>query len=121
MKTIYIAGPMTGLVGFNYKAFDLAAEYFRDQGWNVINPVDLDIESGGPCIRSLPIDTDWNKMPDGLIKDEVIRRDVDAVMQADAIALLTGWGNSMGARAEASLARWRGLDVFYANVDFPAS
>jgi len=121
MKTIYIAGPMTGLVGFNHKAFDFAAKYFCEQGWNVINPVDLDIESGGPCIRSLPSDTDWNKMPDGLIKDEVIRRDVDAVMKADAIALLIGWGNSMGARAEASLARWRGLDVFYANVDFPAS
>lgn len=111
MLKIYIAGPMTGIEGYNFAAFDRAAGYYKSQGWHPINPIDLDLQFSGVDIRGLPGDHDWGSMPEGMNLDDIIRRDVEAIMSADAIALLAGWQESTGANAELRLAVWRGLEV----------
>ncbi len=40
MTTVYIAGPMTGLPGWNYSAFNAAAKTLRDIGIKVENPAE---------------------------------------------------------------------------------
>ena len=41
-----------------------------------------------------------------------IKRDVNAILWADAIALLPGWEKSTGAKAELVIARWAQKQIF---------
>lgn len=93
-KSIYIAGPMTGMPEHNFPAFHAAAERFRKAGWNVANPAE-----------NFRGRTD---MP----RSAYLRADVALLAQCDAIALLPGWERSAGATLEAVLAAEIGLSFF---------
>jgi hypothetical protein len=111
--TCYIAGPMTGYPRFNFDAFDAARDVLLGDGFNVISPADLDREMG--------FDPDINEVTPMLI-DEMQRRDVDAIFKCDMVFVLDGWEKSRGARAEISLANWRGIPVVsYQNRNFTES
>jgi hypothetical protein len=101
-KTLYIAGPMSGLPGYNAAAFDAAAVDLRQRGYRVINPVELDLEVGFDPSTDSPEDFD---LP------AAIRRDVVALIECDAIVMLPGHETSKGATAERHVAIWRGLEV----------
>lgn len=79
--TVYIAGPMTGLINYNYHSFRAAADYLRLSGYQVRNPATYD--------------TDWN--------DHTLYVDLGLKMMdgCNAICLLPGWMSSTGAIAEA--------------------
>ena len=53
--TIYVAGPMRGHDDYNYPAFDRQKQVLEEQGWNVVNPADLDRDDNKPInfIKSL--------------------------------------------------------------------
>lgn len=88
---VYVAGPMTGVVDLNFPAFHEAAGALRQLGCEVFNPADT---AGPKTYREyLTIDLDW------------------ICRQADAIALLPGWQNSKGARAERATAEALGLQI----------
>ncbi|MBF5006979.1 DUF4406 domain-containing protein [Diaphorobacter caeni] len=82
---IYIAGPMTGLPGFNYPAFNAAAESLRAAGHHVENPA----ENPDPACKS------WAGY---------MRMALAQLVTCDAIYLLKGWESSKGARIECDLA-----------------
>lgn len=108
MKKIYIAGPMTGKPDLNFKAFDEAAFYFRKKGWEVVNPADLDREQG----FDLRARADWSDFrPSQERRRSFARRDLKQLIECDAIAMLEGWRDSLGAQAEYALAVWCGLEV----------
>lgn len=96
----YLAGPMRGKPRFNFDAFDEAAQDLFASGWAVTSPADID--------RELGFDPDQHD--ESFFGDiaNIIRRDVEAVLEADAVVALPGWEESMGARAEVALARWAG-------------
>ena len=100
-KRIYIAGPMTGHVEHNYPAFGAAAERFRQAGWQVVNPAD-NFEGR----MDLPRET-------------YLRADVALLVDCDAIALLPGWEESLGAKMEYMLARAFGMKVLDAETLHP--
>jgi hypothetical protein len=106
-KRVYIAGPMTGYPQWNFAAFDAAAADLRQRGYEVVNPVDLDRDVGFDPATSSPEDFD-------LVS--AIRRDVEALVTCQVIALLPGHENSKGATAERHIAYWAGLDV----VEYPS-
>jgi hypothetical protein len=106
-KRVYIAGPMTGYPQWNFAAFDAAAADLRQRGYEVVNPVDLDRDVGFDPATSSPEDFD-------LVS--AIRRDVEALVTCQLIALLPGHENSKGATAERHIAYWAGLDV----VEYPS-
>lgn len=83
MKTLYIAGPMTGIEDWNYPAFNKAQKQLEEAGYTVLNPA---------------------RQPDGLEYAEYLQRALADVFECDAIALLPGWVGSPGARAEVALA-----------------
>ncbi len=99
---IYIAGPMTGLPLYNFPAFDAAAEKLRQRGHRVINPADLD--------RAAGITANTAPLPPGFMR-EAMRRDLNAICDCDAIALLPGWQKSKGVAVEMALARFLGLEI----------
>lgn len=111
-KTVYIAGPMRGLPYFNFPAFDAASADLRSQGFRVISPAEMDNNEGNFDPRKLPADYDWRKPPADFSMKDAVRRDVEAILQADAVCLLPGWQNSTGATAERAIAKWLGLEVF---------
>lgn len=95
MKLIYISGPMTGLPEFNFPAFHAEASRLRNLGYEVVNPAELNTDPSA----------DWH---------ECMRRDLAALMDCDAIALLDGWQKSAGAHLEMHIAHRIGIEILIA-------
>ena len=92
----YLSGPMTGLPGQNYAAFQAAAERLRSQGVQVISPHEIIPPGAGP----------WSWA-------QHMRVDLAALLTADVIVLLPGWDTSRGAQLEKTVADAIGLSVVY--------
>lgn len=112
MRT-YIAGPMRGLIAFNFPAFDDARDRAKAIGLEPISPADLDRASGFDETSHTEVDITPDMMR------EWARRDLDALQTCDAIALLPGWERSTGATAELAVAKWLGLKVLDARTFEP--
>ena len=103
-KTIYIAGPMRGYKDYNFPAFDAATVELEKQGWNVISPAQMD--------RDVGFDPSKGEVTPEFIREAMLR-DVEAIIKhADAIAMLEGWRDSDGARAEWAIAIWKRIPVY---------
>lgn len=97
MTRLYVVGPMRGYDQFNFPAFAEAASLLRDAGYEVCTPAESDLAIGfDPTMNTL----------DGFLLDDAVRRDVEMIIWADGVALLDGWENSRGARAEHAIADW---------------
>lgn len=108
-KVVYCCGPMTGIENFNFDSFYKACAKLESQGYKAINPAAMDAENGYPLVRLQQLTSDEFQV---FLKG-AMKRDLDALQQCDAIALLPGWENSKGARAEKAVAEWLGLEVMY--------
>lgn len=95
MMRIYLSGPMTGLPNFNYPRFHLEAARLRALGYEVVNPAEL----------SEPTDP----------RAVCMRRDIQALMTCDAVAMLPGWTSSHGATLEHACAVQCGMKVVLAS------
>lgn len=84
MKTLYIAGPMTGYPNYNYEAFDKAEKWLREHGYEVLNPT-----------TNKPEEPSW---------DNYMRASIVQVTQADGVAVLRNWQMSAGAALEVHIA-----------------
>lgn len=115
MKRVYLAGPMRGIPEFNFPAFHAAAAQLRAEGYEVFNPAERDEADFGKV--PAPKGCEHQFAADVGLTTEQLRRRVFAADtawicdHADAIALLPGWENSKGARAERSLGEALGLEV----------
>ena len=86
MKRIYLSGAITGRHKSEYEAhFDSAAIFLSQSLWIPVNPVSLN--------------HDHDKT-----YESYIRRDLKALLDCDAIYMLTGWEHSKGARIEFNIA-----------------
>lgn len=104
---VYVAGPMRGLPLYNFPAFDAAENLLTGQGWEVYNPAKVDRDLDG-----LNPETGENIRP----VEVYMRRDFEAILTCDAIAMLPGWRRSEGARREYSVATGIGLEVLDATT-----
>jgi hypothetical protein len=102
MPKVYIAGPMRGYPEYNFPAFDAAARQWRKAGWDVVNPAELDRVAG--------VHEFTDPLPAGFLRD-AMKRDLVAICECDAIALLPGWEQSSGVKVELTLANLLQLSV----------
>lgn len=100
---IYIGGPMRGYPDFNFPAFDEAAGRLREAGHVVSNPAEVD--------RDLGFDETKNDLSEFNV-EEAMHRDFKAILDCEAIVLLPGWRESVGARSEAFVAETTGRALF---------
>lgn len=99
-KIVYLSGPMTGLPDLNYAAFHKAAQILREEGATVINPAE---SFGGDKT---------------LHRGQYFRHDFAVIAAVcDAIVMLPGWMDSMGAKGEIIAASLCGMDIFNAFID----
>lgn len=94
---VYIAGPMTGIQGFNRSEFHSAATLLSSDGHVVLNPAIL---------------------PDGLSDSQYMDICLAMLRCASGIYMLSGWEHSAGARAENAIAEKLGISVMYQGDQF---
>lgn len=113
---VYIAGPMRGIPEFNFPAFHAAAKKLRDEGHLVFNPAEKDNERHGTDISvgNATGDETLAAKQHGFNLRDALAVDAEFICRhADTIALLPGWENSKGARAEKALGDALGHTVIY--------
>lgn len=99
---LYLAGPMRGYEKFNFPEFERATSYLRSLGYEVTSPAEMDLDMGlDPNIANTDEEANFDV-------EDALRRDFEVILKADGIALLDGWQNSTGARAERFVAEKTG-------------
>jgi len=98
---VYVAGPMTGIVDFNFPAFNQAAEMLRSKGYIVENPADHGLVEGA----------EWA---------DYLAYDLTRIGLCGSIYLLPGWEQSKGAQLEVMIAQRLGMGVIYADEEVAA-
>lgn len=108
---IYVAGRMRGLYEFNFPEFLKAAKHLRQLGWEVICPAEHDLDMGFDPVGKMGTDAELEEVDFDM--RGAASWDLQQLTQhSDAIALLPGWKQSAGARAEYAVAKWLGLDIY---------
>lgn len=97
-NSIYIAGPMTGIVDHNFPAFHAAAKQLRAQGYTVFNPAEINADA-------VDVIRPWAWY---------MRKDLAELVKCEAIYLLPGWENSKGATLEMHVAERLGMTIIHA-------
>ena len=97
-NSIYIAGPMTGIVDHNFPAFHAAAKKLRAQGYAVFNPAEINADA-------VDVIRPWSWY---------MRKDLAELVKCEAIYLLPGWENSKGATLEMHVAERLGMTIVHA-------
>ena len=101
----YIAGPMRGHEMNNFPSFFEAALVLRQHGWGIENPAEYDIAAGVDPSKQ---EKDWP-----ITVREMLRTDFRLILEkCNAIIMLEGWQQSVGARMELAIAYHIGLPVF---------
>jgi len=114
---IYLAGAMSGIPEFNFPAFHQAAAKLRADGHSVFNPAERDIERHNGIDISKGNETGSQEFATekfGFSLRDALADDTWYICkEADAIAMLPGWENSKGARAEHTLSVALGHKIIY--------
>ena len=105
---IYIAGPMRGILGFNFPAFFKAARDLRSQGYDVVNPAEWDMILGFNPYSTLE---DQQHMLEPFNLAQTMKGDLQVLLDCEAIFMLRGWKDSEGARLEHQVAQTCDLHV----------
>lgn len=100
---IYIAGPMSGIEGLNWRKFNQKEMDLVSAGWCVVNPARMDHDAGINPMDELK-EYDY---------EDAARRDIEALKSCDAIYLMSGFQFSKGACWERALAKHWGLRRYY--------
>lgn len=113
MARLYLAGPMSSKPYHNRPAFDFAADVLRAWGYDVVNPIDIDIALWGEELFDDPTgDVRSAMVRVGFDLEHTLRVDLDQIFdRPTAVVALTGWEDSPGARTELNLACALGVPI----------
>jgi len=107
---IYLAGAMRGLPNFNREAFRYWAAKLRAEGHEVYSPIENGEKLYGARIYENNPEGDEVRL--GVDGRLVFEHDLVWICRhADAVALIPGWENSKGAKAERAVAEALGAAV----------
>ena len=100
LEKLYLAGPMSGVVQFNYPSFHEAAARLRALGFEVLNPAELfhEILEDGYSPKN------WEFYMKGALRE---------MMVCDSLVMLENWDMSRGATIEKELAEKLRMQVYF--------
>jgi hypothetical protein len=101
---LYIAGPMTGYVDYNFPAFQRAARVLVSLGFDVLNPAEKESTAEGKPELSL-IPKKWGGDNTYITPGAIREKDIRDLLFCDGVVLLEGWMESWGALLEAAVAQ----------------
>lgn len=105
---IYLAGPMSGIEHYNFPAFFTAARKLREAGHEVFNPAENDMATGFNALGMEGHEASEH----GFSLRNALKADLTWICEnANAIALLDGWEDSKGVKAELALADALGIET----------
>ena len=107
LRSAYLAGPMRGILEYNFPEFRRQTAWLRGEGWQVFSPAERD--ENDPDIDHTEDVAGWTGSR-GL--DYFMAHDLKAVCEMDAVICLPGWEESQGARLETVTAVEIGHPVF---------
>jgi Domain of unknown function (DUF4406) len=111
---LYLAGPMRGLPEFNFPTFLLVGATLRQAGFTVFDPAEYDV-SNGFDYHGLTGNEDLSEL--GFDLRDALATDLEFIARkADGVAVLPGWEQSKGARAEVATALALSLPVASASA-----
>jgi hypothetical protein len=121
-KRIYVAGPMQGIPDFNFPRFNAVAFCFRQDGHEVFNPAERDIERhNGVNIANTSGSLAEAKEKHGFSLRDALADDLNFICtKADLICMLPGWEKSNGAQAEHRTAvalQSEGMEILYLDAE----
>jgi hypothetical protein len=109
---------MTGIPRFNFPLFDRAAAYLRKLGYQVISPAELDDESTREAALASPDGAPGSGAANGESYGDFLSRDLKLILdEAEGIAVLPGWEDSVGACIEVYAAIRQGKPMYYLGFD----
>ncbi len=95
---IYLSGGITNVQDYE-KIFLEAQDYYRSEGFEVINPIVI-----GSFIKYSKKNPTWN---------DYMKLDISYLMTCDAIAMLPNWEESKGAKLEKYIANELNMKIYY--------
>lgn len=108
---VYLAGPMRGIPEFNFPAFMAATEQLTAAGLDVFNPAQNDVDHGFTFEGATGFEDLAAEY--GFSLRAALGDDLEFICRhAEGVALLPGWEQSSGARAEVATALALGLLVW---------
>ena len=99
MKKIYISGQITGIESHAPALFEAAESFLRSKGYNPINPMKLPHNHGRK----------W---------EDFMKEDLKALMDCDAVYMMSNYTKSDGAKLELHNAIWLKMAVFHEEYSF---
>lgn len=105
-EKLYLSGPMSAFKDecYNFESFLEAGEDLLRRGYEVLCPARAELARGfNPC----------QDVFDEERKLAAIRRDIEMVLEADAICLLDQWEISDGVKAEIAAGAWAGKNGYF--------
>lgn len=103
-KKVYLSGPMTGYPGFNYPAFENAAKWLREQGFEVLSP------------HENPSPENMATMDPEEVWRYYMKLCKPQVEQCQMIVMMVGWPESRGARQEFAWAIAKKIPVVFLSI-----
>jgi len=120
VKSVYVGGPMRGFRQFNFPLFNEVTDILGRTKETVFNPAQHDAAIY-PNMRTWPgfEAGDVDKCPEFDLKT-ALRWDLARVLESDALVLLPGWEQSVGATLEKQVADAVGLGVWECEIQAKA-
>lgn len=112
---IYLAGPMKGIKDHNYPAFHREATVLRGMGHEVWCPAEYDVQTGGA--GSMSDDSEIQEASGFNLKVAILANYRYIICTAECVALMVGWKNSRGSKAERAVAEQLELIVVEQRLD----
>ena len=119
IRRIYVAGPMTNVPQFNVPLFEHVTDVLRADGWDVVNPIELDPKEVYEAMLNSP-DGDLPSLveatrhiPGADVEFfDAMARDLRVIDTCTHLCMLPGWEHSRGARLEHFFATSEGKQIF---------
>ncbi len=110
---LYLAGPMSGIKGYNVDAFVDGKERLEQEGYSIQLPADLDDPNIVERLRKSP---DGLGDVTGMTWGDCLALDVKLISdECDGVAVLPGWSRSRGARLETFVSYLNKKPIIYAS------